>query len=456
MLTAATLRLGLMAAALARTGTRIMTQGDTASYLEPGRNLLLHGIYANAGVPEIDRAPGYPIFAMCSGMLSENVVLTVVIQIVISLLSLLLVRTIAERTFPGKRGGLTAAWLYAIEPVSILYAVRVMPETVFVLLLLVVIERFMAYQSRGKMTALFAAGMALAAATYVRPVSYYLVFPLALWLVIVTPTPNGWATPRPKGWVAAAVLLTSVLPWLTAWQIRNRIETGYGGFSSIVEKNLYFYQSAEVTAELRKTSLADEQKRLGYPDEASYIAVHPEQRDWIQWRRLQFMKAQSMAIIAEHPALYLRTHFTGVGVVALTPCAAELLQMLNAYPPGGDMPARVVNEGLGPSVRRILSEHAKVAIVMALMEGFLLLLYLLAAGGISGKRGDRQHVFLLIAIGLYFLLISGGAQAVGRYRVPVVPELCVLAAGGLVTIAERNRRGWRASPVAAELEVVRS
>jgi hypothetical protein len=256
--------------------------------------------------------------------------------------------------------------------------------------------------------------------------------------------------------MAAAVLLTSVLPWLAAWQIRNRIETGYGGFSSIVEKNLYFYQSAEVSAELRKASLADEQKRLGYPDEASYIAVHPEQREWSQWRRLQFMKAQSVAIIAAHPALYIRTHFTGVGVVTLTPCAAELLQMLNAYPPAGDMPARVVNEGLAHSVRRISGEHAKVAIVMALMEGFLLLLYLLAAVGILRKRGDRQHVFLLVAISLYFLLISGGAQAVGRYRVPVMPELCVLAAGGLVTIAERNRRGWRASPVAAELEVVRS
>ena len=65
---AAMLRLGLMVVAFLLTGTQVMMQGDTASYLEPGKNLILHGAFATAGAPEIDRTPGYPVFAMLTGM----------------------------------------------------------------------------------------------------------------------------------------------------------------------------------------------------------------------------------------------------------------------------------------------------------------------------------------------------------------------------------------------------
>ena len=234
LLVAAGLRLGLMTAAFALTGTRIITQGDTASYLGPGRNLLIHAVYANAGLPEIDRTPGYPLFLQITGMSFGNVWLTATVQIVLSLVSLLLVKKIADRIFPNRNAGVIAVWLYAIEPLSIVYSVRLMPETLFILLLLIVIDRMLSYQETGKLGALAVAGVVLASATYVRPVSYYLGFALAVALAVTADKGRGlW-------WKAPAVLLMSVLPLLAVWQVRNWIETGYSGFSSIVEKNLYF------------------------------------------------------------------------------------------------------------------------------------------------------------------------------------------------------------------------
>jgi 4-amino-4-deoxy-L-arabinose transferase-like glycosyltransferase len=318
MLVCAALRIALMIAAFMLTGTHVMTQGDTASYLEPGRNLLMHGSYVSGGfpelIPELDRTPGYPLFIMLTGMAFGNVLLIVVAQILVSLCSLLLVRRIAERTFPNRNAGAIASWLYAVEPVSILYAVRLMPETLFVLLLLAVIDRLLVFQKTAKLSALAAAGILLAAATYVRPVTYYLAFPLAIGIALTAPRLPGYR------WKAPAVLLISVLPWLAAWQVRNWLETGYSGFSSIVEKNLYFYQSAEVSAELQHISLGTEQQNLGYLDEVNYIAIHPEQREWSQAQRLHFMRAESMKILSAHRALYLKTHIAGVGVVAFTPC----------------------------------------------------------------------------------------------------------------------------------------
>jgi 4-amino-4-deoxy-L-arabinose transferase-like glycosyltransferase len=432
---AAVLRLGLMVAAFALTGTQVMMGGDTTSYLDPGRNLIMHGAFSSAGAPEIDRTPGYPLFAMLTGMVFGNVVFTVLAQIAASFVSLLLVRRIADRIFPNTNAGVAAAWLFAIEPLSITYAVRLMPETLFVLLLLLLLDRVLAFQSTGKLYSLALAGVLLAVATYVRPVSYYLGFALAAGLVFTAPKQRGLR------WKAPAILLIAFLPWLAAWQLRNRIETGYRGFSSIVETNLYFFQSAEVSAELQHITLGAQQKKLGYLSDADYIAVHPEQRQWSEKERLRFMRAQSMQILSAHPWLYLKTHIVGVGVVALTPCATELLQFFGAYPIDDAMPHRIVNEGVIHSLVRVFELYPKVILAMALLEALLLLLYGLAIRGSLRVHRNGLTLLTVVGVALYFLLISGGAQAIGRYRLPAMPELCILAGGGLALLHKKHLRG---------------
>ena len=439
LIAALALRLIVMIAAFTLTGTSVMTQGDTASYLNPGRSLILHGTFSSAGLPEIDRTPGYPLFAELTGMLWDNALLTVSAQILISLASLLLVCRIANGIFPNPNAGVVAAWLYAVEPLSIVYAMRLMPETLFVFLLLLTIDRILSFQNNSKLAELVFAGFSLAAATYVRPVSYYLAVALALGIAYTAPKQRGlW-------WKAPAVLLAVVIPAIAAWQIRNAVESDYSGFSSIVEKNLYFFQSAEVTAETQHISLEAEQQQLGYPEDKHYAAAHPEQSGWTQAQRLRFMRNQSIQILEAHPFLYLRTHFAGVALVAFTPCATELLQLLGSYPADGVMPHRILNEGVVASAKRVILAHPTVAAVMTMLEAFLLLLYAFAIRGYLSAGINRPAMRALIGIAVYFLLISGGAQAVGRYRLPVMPELCILAAGGLTPSRKEKLRSHDSS-----------
>jgi 4-amino-4-deoxy-L-arabinose transferase-like glycosyltransferase len=428
---AACLRVGLMLVAFARTGTAVMTQGDTASYVSPMLGLL-HGAYASGGVPELDRTPGFPVFLLLTGMAGGHVLLCVLCQIALSLLSVLLVSRIAGRVFGSDRAGVIAAWLYACEPLSIVSSVRVMPETLFVLLMLCVLDRLTAYLEDGRLTAVVWAGFALAAATFVRPVSYYLVWPLALGLMLAGPRAGGLR------WKAPLALVLCTIPWLAMWQCRNFAVAGYSGFSSIVEKNLYFYQTAEVRAELEDRSLEEEQRLLGYTDEASYVAQHPEQRKWPLTQRLAFMRAESMAVLREHRLLYLKTHLRGMVVVAFTPGPTEFLQLIGAYPDTRSMPRRVVNEGLLASGWRLMGAHP--GVVGAMLVFAVPLLFLYGAAGMGLLRGRMAMVLLVAGVGIYFLGISGGAQAVGRYRVPVMPELCVLAAGGLAGLRRVVRR----------------
>jgi hypothetical protein len=136
-------------------------------------------------------------------------------------------------------------------------------------------------------------------------------------------------------WKAPAVLLLSVLPWLAAWQLRNQIETGFGGFSSIVARNLYFYQAAEVEARVQHRPFIEVQSGLGYPDEQSYLARHPEQAGWDQARRVAFMRSEAARVLRAHPGTALKVQLEGSAVVAFTPCAAELLRLLGVYPADG-------------------------------------------------------------------------------------------------------------------------
>jgi len=421
VIVAAALRLTLLIATLLRTGTSIITSGDTASYLEPGRNLLLHGRFITGALPEIDRTPGYPLFLAIASM--PGVRAAALAQVLLSAFTVLLVWRLARAVFDEDRIALAAAWLFAFDPVSTIYSVRLLPETLYLALLLLSLERMVIFLRGGSLRALAVSGLWLAAATFVRPVSYYLPIALALGLLVVLARVPGLR------WKAPAVLLLSILPWLAIWQTRNFLETGFGGFSSIVARNLYFYQASEVAARVEHRSFAEEQSVFGYPDEQAYFARHPEQADWSQARRVAFMASAARRILRAHPGTYLKVHLEGMAVVALTPCAADLLRLVDAYPVDG--PKNVVNEGPLRSAQRVARMHPWQAVLMAALEFVLLGYYLLAACGMLSGCARREVLWLLLGVSLYFLVVSGGAQAVGRYRLPVMPAVWVFAAAGL-------------------------
>ncbi|MGD0095250.1 MAG: glycoside hydrolase family 2 protein [Terracidiphilus sp.] len=418
---AAALRLALLAATLVRTGTYVITSGDTASYLEPGRNLLFHGRFLTGFLPEIDRTPGYPLFLAVASL--PGVVAAVLAQVILSAFSVVLVWRLANAVFRDDRIALTAAWLVAFEPVSIIYSVRLMPETLFLALLLLSLERIAVFMRCRHLRSLAASGLWLAAATFVRPVSYYLPAALALGLFVALARVPGLR------WKAPALLLLSVFPWLAAWQMRNLLETGFGGFSSIVARNLYFYQAAEVAARVEHRSFTEEQSAFGYPDEQTYLARHPEQTGWTQASRVAFMGSEARRVLIAHPGIFLREHLEGSMVVALTPCAADLLRLVDAYPEDG--PKHVVNEGPLSSAVRLVRMHPWHAALMAVLEAMLISLYLLAARGVLSGAAHSQVVWMLLGVSIYFLAVSGGAQAVGRFRLPVLPAVLILAAAGL-------------------------
>jgi len=422
VLAAATVRLALLALVLTRSGSRALYRPDTLSYLEPGRNLLLHGRFVAAGLPELERTPGYPLFLALASLAGP--VAAALAQVILSVFSVVLVWRLARAVFRDERIALIAAWLFAFEPLSVLHSILLLSETLFLALFLLSLERLVEFLQERRLGVLAEAGVCLAAATLVRPVTYYLPLALAAGLF------SALARVPILRWKAPAVLLLSTLPWLTAWQIRNYAETGFGGFSSAQQINLYFHIAAEVTGRVEHRPLVEVQNEFGYYDEQLYLERHPAAAKWSQAERLAFMQSEASLILRAHPGTFLRAQFAGTARTALNPGAAVLISQLGA-PVNDETFLRERDQGPVQALLWMARAHPWQTAAMAVLEGFLLALYVLA--GLGAWRGGAPSacLWLLAGVVLYFLAVSGGSFAAARMRLPVMPVLCVMAAAGL-------------------------
>jgi hypothetical protein len=444
LIAAAVLRLALMAAMLARSGIGALSRSDTSSYLIPGRNLLLHGRFFADGVPDLLRTPGYALFLAVTSLAGQPA--AALVNVMISVFTIVLIWRLGWAVFGDNRIALGAAWLAAIEPGLVSNSYVLLSDTLFLALLLLSMERLAVFLRARRLRTLAAAGVWLAAATFVRPITLYLPVALALGLLLVLARVPGLR------WKAPAVLLISVLPWLSAWQMRNWIETGYNGFSCAGETNLYLLAAANVTARLEGRPPMDVRSDFGYGDFTGnsgqlylfppYLALHPEQAAWNQTQRIAYMHSTAMRILRAHPWLYLRVCLTELISPVFSPQQVYDYGPMT-HPTGLEHTAGFVEDG---------SARWRIALIRAesypwltaekiAVEALLLGMYLFAARGVflaaRGEFRGRLHgtgLGLLLGVSLYFLAVTaamGGLSGGVRYRHPAMPIVCILASAGL-------------------------
>jgi hypothetical protein len=434
VIAAAVVRLALLVVTLARNGTSALIQLDSATYLEPGRNLLLHGRFVVDGIPDLLRTPGYPLFLAITSL--AGLTAAAVVNVILSVFSVFLVWRLGRVVSGEDRIALCAAWIFAFEPMSVVHSVCLASDTLFLTLYLLSMERLAVFLRSRRLPALVAAGLWLAAATFVRPVSYYLPVALAIGLFVVL------ARKHSIRWKAPALLLIGVMPWLAAWQIRNRIETGYNGFSSISDVNLYFLTAAEVTARVEHRPWLEVRNELGYLGGQDYkqqaylyqpyLTRNPKQAGWSQGQRLAFMHAEAIRVIRTNYGVYI--HYcllTPLFKTVFNPGAGNYDSLLHLE--GFNLTTNIVEDGPVSMAFSLAKAHPWVATEKAAFEVVLLGLYLLAIRGIFHEGIYRSCLWLLLGTSLYFYAVTGvggGPGADARYRLPIMPAVCILAAAG--------------------------
>jgi 4-amino-4-deoxy-L-arabinose transferase-like glycosyltransferase len=398
----------------------VFEDSDSSEYHRLALNLLQHGTFSQSPrapyEPEVLRTPAYPlILAGFYGIVGVQPVIIVFLQIALSAATIFIGFKIAT-VLLHEQAGLLAALLLATDPVSIYHTQVLLTETAFttsVSLCLLLFLHALMDPSRWHWSA--GASTCLALATYIRPTSYYFGFILPLIFFIMTFPTIGWQ----RAAKSALVFLSLYAVLTGGWQLHNYLQTGSIEFSQMKNRYLFVAKAAEIVAMRDDLSLEDAQQRLAS-------------------EHFQY----ALALIAQHPALFLWATFKGVLASLFGPSNLSHLFGLDSV--------ELRQSLLKGDFSKFSYRHWTMAFSSWIYGvGFLIILYLGVLLLIVRRGFFSQGMALLLFTVLYVLVISSGPEAYSRFRLPVMPALCVMAAAGFLhtcktTKPEQNSQRNRA------------
>jgi 4-amino-4-deoxy-L-arabinose transferase-like glycosyltransferase len=434
----------------------LLIQGDGIGYERIARNVIEgNGFSMDATPPytlDMLRTPGYPLFLigvyLAVGYRPEIVTL---IQVVLSLITLYVAYRLAVHLFDARAAWIALA-LMAVDIGTIILANVTLTESLFMVLLLPATYcLFKELDAPRRLTWMAAAGVLLGFATLVRPVSLYLVLLLLpfVW----------WAMRRP--WqemaVRAVTLLVAFLLALSPWSYRNLRDFGSPNISLAQTVTITYY-AKYLRASLYHTPLSEQEPYFEKEvlRELGDRAVSPVEMN-------NLIEAKARAEIMQHPVEYVALYAKSVALMLVLPNTNFLANILGIldHPTGliADMRTRSLTENIQALMdfsARFLAGSPDQALFFAALVAEVLttfLTYTLAiVGTIVGLR--RQHkmtVVLLLVISGYFFVVTGPIGT-GRYRLPAMPYLMMLAGYGFVQI-EAWRQARRSRKLGASLGV---
>ncbi len=411
---------------------------DTASYIAPARELIAHHRFYSDGAPEILRTPGYTLLLTAGLLFGRFEVVTIAFQILLSCFTVYMVYRTAWLLFERERIALAAAALYAIEPFSILFTGLLATETLFTVIVMVGVYYLVRYLRQQSLADLLASAGALAASVYVRPAGYFLPMIIAAGLAALALVTAQQNKPRAIAHLSAFLLVSFGLTGL--WQVRNKIETGYSGFSTIASQNMYFCLAGSVLAAQQHVRYYEMRDRLGYQDWHSYFQEHPEQKTWPIARIVEYMSRDGEHILLGNPLTYTQIYFQGVLRSIFDPGSTEFLRFFDLYPKNGGLLEIEVDKGIIKTLEALLLTPLLGWTTVVLLA--LQFVYLSGVCIALSRRLIRDPaIFAALLIVGYYLAIAGGAGDWGRFRHPAMPIVCVIAGYGLCVVWERLRTG---------------
>jgi len=404
----------------------VFESSDSYEYHRLALNIIRHGSFSQSPSPPLEpetiRTPGYPfLVAGLYQLIGIRPHAMVAIQIGLSVATMLAAYRIASLLF-GSTAGLLTAVLLAIDPVSLYYSQVMMTETLFGTALTLSLL-CMLYSSRvPSLINPCATGIGLALATYTRPTGYYLGMLLPVMLFFTIRRSAGWRLA-----ITSAGLMWLVFAMLVgAWQVRNYVSTGSAEFSQAKNQYLLIAKAAAIVAMRDGISLQDAQQRL-VQEHATLL--RPDVRRMSQANLLESQGKFAEAIVMAHPLLLARTTLTGT--------AANLLGPSNlAHLFGSDNVA--LRNAFFQKEFALFPFRDWVLTLSSWMFGLLFLGVLYTGVWVLLRHRGRWNADLafLLLTAAYVILVSSGPEAYSRFRMPVMPIFCILAAGGYVRRAE--------------------
>jgi len=361
--------------------------GDAGIYDRVALNLLAGNGYSIDGVePTRERPPAYPFFvATIYALTGRNLFAVIVVQSLLSILTVYLAASLASGVF-DRRTSYVAAVLVATYPALIYYDTRFLREGPTALLVLLTV--WASWRAReGHILDYLAVGASLAVISLCRPETGVLLFPAVL---IVS---NGLRPPAQLIRPTLYILIPVVVGWLP-WTVRNY--QAFGSWSPVrtgVASTIWYGNRWAESGGDDQTQASRNQLKQEYFEKAG-------SKDNIE---VESKFSEHLADDLKNPLWLIR--MTAKKAVLFWKDANGVKRTLPR---------------IHPSLPILLNTYYYILLGLAVVAGWL-----------GWKNRSVRLLLLTVATyaGIYALL-----HVRNRYRVPLLPVVFILSAGGLTNL----------------------
>lgn len=401
------------------------TSPDTPSYVNPARSFADSGTMddPSTGEPIFVRTPGYPLFISAVLSVTDDLTAFLVVQVLVSCVTVLICYLVAARVWrPGV--GAVAAAIVAVEPLQFAASGTLLTESLISLFLLLVVAAGYRAFSDGAVDVTWCAalGLAVAAASMIRPTTYYFPLVVVVFIAIV-----GRRLGARRVLAAVGAFLIPVVVVFGGWQLRNHETVGSWRFSGIESVNMYYYYAADVLAAQEGISVTEARNELSRRLATNDLAVCPTDDRCAPARPQEpgdyydLIFRRGLDVVTSHPTVTAKQVAKSLGREIFGPGTDTVGRYLDVE---STRPLSVLL-ALGLAVFYVATAYGVIVVLMV--------------------RGQRSgHVFALLVVAYVLIASAGPGIGYARFRGPVMPILALFAAVGIVTgfmqLRGRSRR----------------
>ena len=383
--------------------------GDAVEFVTIAQNLKDHGVFSLSEQapfkPNDFRTPGMPVFLLLTGGAHGVYWPAVIIQIITSMALILMVYFFATRYF-NQKIALVASALVALEPNMWYWPTQLIGESLFTALLFGAIMSFIRFVEIKHAGYVVGYALLLAIATYIRQVSYPLIFLIPLIGLFCI------SKQRVKS-MAIAVILPLIV--LSPWFYRNQQQFDQFTFGSsfAVRGSVGKYVEAYTLKKFNQTP----------------IEVYPELQNIEGDAAASAMMGVALKSVAKDPIAYI-----GIGLTTLVPFFASdgwftIAKSLNPEFEIGAFDKTWVGglDAFKTFATNYIQTGGAVFLVAKLLYAILALTMLLGLMMTFKEKQHRWIIMMLVVIAAYFA-IGTGLGSYARFRYPIHPTLFIFAA----------------------------
>ena len=388
---------------------------DSSAYLDASKSLFEYSTFAINGVPEFSRTPGFPLllYPIYYLNIDKHFYLIIINQIQLIMLSFFIFEISKKYLQLPNNYNYFIVIILITDPLFTLYQFKFLSEISYTVFFIGSLYFFTIWMVNKNNILLVIGFIFLAAATYIRPGTIYLLFILYLFILIYILDSSENFKLITIGYLSLGFFISILIIFI--WIYRNYSLAGLLHFSTIQAINLYQVNTAGIISHAQNIDYVLLQGIMS--QELNSLPINARS----QYANNEFLKA-----VISYPISTLVVFAKGFIMILIEPGVQEWLNFLNLR----NSSSGILNSFYSMSMLDFLKITLPVEIPFYIVSFIFLissLLFLICSifGFIKAVQKNRFSFIFLIYIG-YITFISSGPYSYSRFRIPVVPLLIVL------------------------------